>query len=268
MPEADPFDCDRIQRETFVAQVHYQPQMSSTSDVALDLVAEGSSRQPLLVLAGQQTAGRGRGANRWWSAGGGLTFTLVLSGSQSGLPQECWPRFSLHVALAAGETLSAYAPGTPVGLKWPNDVFLGRRKACGILLEVPPAQPDCLVIGIGLNVNNSLEGGPTEIRETATSLVDETGLEHDRTDVLIRLLQELEREVNRVVAGEAALADRWRPLCLVRGRTITHRAATREVTGRCLGVAEDGSLLLETPAGVSPLYGGTLAAVEGLTLAR
>ena len=266
LPET--LDCARIERETFAERLLYLPETPSTSDVALAEVGNSTGPWPLLVLTEHQTSGRGRGANSWWSARGSLTFSLVLPGSLTGLSTEHWPRLSLHVALAVAETLSACAPRSPVGLKWPNDVFLTGRKVCGILLEVPPARPDCLVIGIGCNVNNSLEQAPAELRNAATSLVDSTGTHHSRTDVLIHLLRELQLEIERLATGTADLATRWAPLCLVRGKDVTHSVAGQHRTGRCLGVANDGALLLETAGNCVPVYGGTLSTVAGLHLAR
>ena len=70
----DAFDLKRIEAETFVAEIAYRPEVSSTNDWALELAREGGRRLPLLALASQQTQGRGRGTNRWWSAPGALTF--------------------------------------------------------------------------------------------------------------------------------------------------------------------------------------------------
>src|SRR5438034_451345 len=103
-------------------------------------------------------AGRGRGTNRWWSADGALTFSLVLEAPQERLPMSRWPQVALVAGVAVCEALERMAPRAEMRVKWPNDVYLAGRKICGILSESVPARRDRIVVGIGVNVNNRVQG--------------------------------------------------------------------------------------------------------------
>ena len=91
------FDLPRLLAETFVRRLEFHEELPSTNDLALRLAGDESSETPLLVLANRQTAGRGRGVNRWWSNDGALTFTLVGDFVDPQSPQR-WPQISLVTA--------------------------------------------------------------------------------------------------------------------------------------------------------------------------
>ena len=213
---------DRIQAETFVARVEHHVSLGSTNDRAKELAASDTGALPLLIVADQQTAGRGRGGNRWWTGRGGLAFTLLVEGQSLGDERLSQPLVALATAVAIVEAVtpllqpddakrdarpphragfrraratgrlekSSYAEGH-VGLHWPNDVYVGDRKLAGILVEVLPDRKH--VIGIGLNANNSLADAPPELQQTATTLLDRTGRPHDPTEILTGLLKQLAR---------------------------------------------------------------------------
>ncbi len=253
----DPF---RVERETFVAEAEVHAELASTNDRALHL-AQTATRLPRLVVALRQTAGRGRGANRWWADEGALTFSLLLDVPR--LPLERWPQISLTVGGAVCEAVAALIPAADVRLKWPNDVYVNGRKACGILVEVPPAPvTGRIVIGIGLNVNNSVSGAPAEIRARATSLRDVGGTSLNLTDVLVAVLRGVDSDLASLDAGDPDLAARWRRLCLLSGRSVALHDGARSIAGTCLGIDDDGALLLQTEAGPRRFLGGVVEAFE------
>ena len=150
-----------LQAETFLRGVEHYAKIASTNDRALELCADIELLVPFLVIADHQTSGRGRGANRWWSSDGAILFSVIVDAAEYGLPESRWPQISLTVGAAVCQTLRALLGSeTAVGLKWPNDVWLNGRKAAGILVEVPAVRRGRLVIGVGLNVNNSFESAP------------------------------------------------------------------------------------------------------------
>jgi BirA family transcriptional regulator, biotin operon repressor / biotin---[acetyl-CoA-carboxylase] ligase len=266
-------DTVRLLRETFVARVEYHPTVASTNDRAARLAAQGARDLPLLVVADQQTAGRGRGANRWWTGPGSLAFSLLVEAEMVAADAGRSPLVSLAVAVAVTEAvvsrLTADCPdfragenGTvplnrpDVGIRWPNDVLAAGRKLCGILVEVLPDRRH--VIGIGLNVNNTAADTPAELRTTIATLRDLTGRTHDRTETLIDLLGRLERVFSALRADAASVAARADALCLQRGRSVTLHWGNREVVGDCRGIAADGALLLKTASGVQPFHSGVL----------
>ena len=253
---------ERLQAETFLRGIEHHAEIASTNDRALELCADVNLDVPFLVMADHQTSGRGRGANRWWSSDGAILFSVIVDATEYGLPESRWPQISLTAGAAVCQTLQALLGAeTSVGLKWPNDVWLNGRKAAGILVEIPAARRGRLVIGVGLNVNNSFESAPLELRPLATSLRDEAGIEFDRVEVLVRLLQQLHEDLRSLAADELALRERWQSLCVLRGRTVSITTGQQPVTGQCLGIAHDGALRLQTDSGEQRLYGGVVSRI-------
>ena len=251
-----------LQSDTLLRGVEHHAEIASTNDRALELCADVELPVPFLVIADHQTAGRGRGANRWWSSKGAILFSVIVDAAEYALPESRWPQISLTAGAAVCQTLlELLGAQMSVGLKWPNDVWLNGRKAAGILVEIPAAQRGRLVIGIGLNVNNSFESASPELLKLATSMRDETGIESDRCEVLVRLLRKLDEDLRCLAAGDLSLPERWRNLCVLRDRTVSLDNGQRQVTGRCLGIAEDGALRLQTPSGEQRHYGGVVSRI-------
>src|ERR1700684_1159600 len=143
------FDLDRIQASGLVREVEFHEEIGSTNDRAAELLCGGPLGCPFLVLAAQQTGGRGRGSNRRGSAPGALTFSLVLDAENVGLPTERWPQIALAAGAAVGAAIEQTIPQAAVRLKWPNDVYLAGKKTCGILVEMPANGRGQLIVGIG-----------------------------------------------------------------------------------------------------------------------
>jgi BirA family biotin operon repressor/biotin-[acetyl-CoA-carboxylase] ligase len=250
-----------LQAETFLRGAEHHAEIASTNDRALELCVDATLPTPFLVLADQQTAGRGRGANRWWSSDGALMFSVIVDANEIGLPESRWPQVSLTVGVAVCEVLRQLT-SHPVGLKWPNDVWLSGRKVCGILVEVPPVQRGRLVIGVGLNVNNSFAAAPPELQTLATSIRDESGRDHAPLPVLAQFLRQLDEDLRQLTIDTASLAERWQTNCVLRDRTVSLDLSQQLLTGRCLGIADDGALRLQTSTGEQRLYGGIVRKIE------
>ncbi|QDU90376.1 Bifunctional ligase/repressor BirA [Pirellulimonas nuda] len=256
-------DLHRVSNETFVTAIERHAVIDSTNNRALALAKHASHAEPcLLVLADRQTAGRGRGANTWWSEAGALTFSLLLDCRPLGLPVERWPVASLLTGLAVCDAFDDVLGGADSRVKWPNDVYLAGRKACGILIESADYRKGLLAIGIGVNVNNSASGAPHPLCETAISLSDHTHRPLAEAEVLVRLLQRLEQRLAWAAAGGGDLQAQWRPRCLLTGRQIEALAGESTVAGRCLGIDPDGALLLEAPGGPVRLLSGVVTRVD------
>jgi BirA family biotin operon repressor/biotin-[acetyl-CoA-carboxylase] ligase len=238
-------DTQRIARETFVAGVEHHETTSSTNDLALAAGQQPDVALPLLIVAERQTAGRGRGSNRWWTAPGSLAFSLLLDGrmcpSRLGRPS----LVALGTAVAIVETIEPLGVGR-TGLHWPNDVFVEARKLSGILVEVLPNGRH--IVGVGLNVNNSLAGAPAELQSRITSLADLAGRPLERETLLIDLLHRFERQLALLRTNPTAIGQRANDLCLQRGETLTIHCGGEVVCGQCAGIADDGGLILSVPA--------------------
>jgi BirA family biotin operon repressor/biotin-[acetyl-CoA-carboxylase] ligase len=243
------FDLHRVRCETFVRHLEFHEEIDSTNSRGLAL-AGNAIEFPALVLANRQTAGRGRGNNRWWTDDGGLALSLLLDSKYLSVPPIRWPWISLTTGLAVAEAVSGIVPGADVRLKWPNDVFLNGRKVCGILVETASHHAGFVVIGIGLNVNNSVTTAPMELRSIATSLVDIAGGSFDLTGVLIAVLQSLANCLTWVSGDVPRLAEMWRARCYLDGRTVQVSVGPDDVLGVCQGIDDTGALLLHTESGV------------------
>ncbi len=249
--------------QTCLRSVEWLPEVVSTNTLALQQAADVAVEQlPRLYWADRQTAGRGRGTNAWWSSAGSLTFSVLLAPSAWGLAEAIWPQVSLATGVAVCESLGELFPGMPVGVKWPNDVFCRGRKLGGILLEPSDRVADRLVIGIGLNVNNSLRDAPESIQSLATSLCDESSSATSRELILTRVLRTLDQVFRRLAVGDIDWPVEWSRHCVLTGRRIQVTAGDRVIEGVCAGIDELGALRVGTSTGIERCLGGTVRVIS------
>ena len=142
--------------------------VSSTQDVARKYAEDG---REVVVVAEEQTGGRGRLGRKWFSPRGGLWFSVVLRRIETPVTLVC-----LAAGLAVAEAVEELTGLKPC-LKWPNDVLINGRKVCGVLVEgkFTGEKLSYLIVGVGLNVNIPLDSFPPSIRGKATSLLNELG---------------------------------------------------------------------------------------------
>jgi BirA family transcriptional regulator, biotin operon repressor / biotin---[acetyl-CoA-carboxylase] ligase len=249
---------------TFVRRAEHFESLPSTNDRALEIAAGlPASSVPMLILADRQSAGRGRGRNQWFAADGVLTFTLIVEPRAWRIDRSLWPRLSVAVGGAIAESLTAWSSTDRPLLKWPNDVLIRGRKVCGILIETSPANPERLVIGIGINVLNSFEGAPRDVAARAISLREASGdLLPGRFSVLHAVLQQLDRDFQSLAEGATDLLARWRKVCALTGRMVAITEPDRVVSGVCSGLEDDASLLLRTESGPQRCYAGTVTVLD------
>lgn len=258
-------DPQRIARESFARFVECFDELPSTNDLALRMAPDARTLTPRLLIARRQTAGRGRGANLWWSAPGALTFSLILDVDDIRLSRSQWPCVALTAALSICEAVQTLVPGADVGLKWPNDVWLNERKIAGILVEIPqcrPPVPARLVVGVGWNVNNSFDDAPIKIQAVGTSLCDALSESFDPTTVLLNWLTRFMFNLVELAQRPTDLAARWRQLCVLRSRIVTVASGDEIVSGRCGGIEDDGSLIIETVDGAQRCYAGVVRSID------
>ena len=246
-------DIERIIRETFVARAEHHAVLGSTNDLARQ---HNDSRLPLLIIADRQTAGRGRGANRWWTGEGSLAFSLLLPADMFPSGQTRPPLAGLAAAVAIVEVVEPLIPGQSVSIHWPNDVYVGDRKLAGILVEVLSDRRH--VLGIGLNTNNATSEAPVELRKKVVTLRDLIGRPLDRADVLIGLLGRLEKQLDRLAERPVEVAREAGRLCGQVGQSLLIKMGTKTERGRCLGIADDGGLMLAAADGPRTFHSGTL----------
>lgn len=251
-------DANRLTSATLLAAVEHYAQLGSTQDRARLAAAEPTAQLPLLIVADRQTAGRGRAENAWWTGEGALAFSLLFDPQRFGCPRRPAPKLSLAVGVAL---VDAIAPRLisgrfPLGLHWPNDIYVGGRKLAGILVEVLPDGRH--IVGVGLNTNNRTADAPVALRQQVVTLADLTGRRHDHTELLIDLLAALDVRLRQLGADDPALVAVLDTLCLQHDQQLTVYVGAEAITGRCIGIAGDGGLMLDTAAGRRTFHSGTL----------
>ena len=122
-------------------------------------------------------------------------------------------------------------------------------------------RPGLIVIGIGINVNNSFTDAPAELRSIATSLIDVATRSFELTDVLISQLRQIEYRIGTVIAGSEDLAEAWRTRCMLEGRTLSIDVGSKRVTGICHGIDDDGALIIQTEGGIERSFAGVVSQI-------
>ena len=233
-------DADAFAAALAVPRVVLMPSVSSTMDEAHRLGAEGAPGGTL-VVADEQTAGRGRGGKRWTSQPGlGLWMTLLeRPGTASGLDV-----LSLRIGLHAAPVLELFS-GAPVQIKWPNDLYVGSRKLAGILVEARwrEQKADWVSIGIGVNII-----APAEV-DTAVGLLAGTR----RSVVILALVPALRAAaMARGPLTAAELAEYGRR------DYARDRRCVKPAEGLAGGITNDGALIISGEHGVAYYRAGSL----------
>lgn len=213
-----------------------RPYVWCESCTSTQLLLDGSMPEGAVAVTEEQTAGRGR-LGRVWEAppGRAILFSVVLR-PPAGRPV---PQLSIVAGVAVARTLEAAAPPLASRLKWPNDVMLDGRKACGILAE---ARDGVVVLGIGLNVNQRADEFPPTPHYPPTSLRVVTGRDHARVPLLAELLWQLEAAYDEWQAGglEALHAE-----LVARDFLAGRDVLVDGVPARALGIDPSGAFAVE-----------------------
>ncbi|HAD81140.1 MAG: biotin--[acetyl-CoA-carboxylase] ligase [Candidatus Edwardsbacteria bacterium RifOxyA12_full_54_48] len=231
----------------FGRKLFYFDRLDSTSSHLAEL-SKGLAGQGTVVIAEQQTAGRGRQGNSWYSPPGpGLYFSLLLKPK---LPSIKLSGLTLALGCSAAEAIEKVVKN-PIAVKWPNDLYCNSRKVGGILTEMQShgGLIDNAVVGIGLNVNN--QSVPPELSDIASSLLLETGKTCSREDLLIGLLTRLEDDYRAFAKqGLPAFADRLSGRFFLKGkRASVQDGLNLQLKGVVIGFDSDGGLLLADDRG-------------------
>ncbi|MGB9232843.1 MAG: biotin--[acetyl-CoA-carboxylase] ligase [Terriglobales bacterium] len=242
----------------FAKQIHHYYKTGSTNSEAMQAAAEGAP-EGSVFLAEEQLAGRGRSAHSWHSPQStGIYCSVILRPS---VP----PSDALLLSLAAGLAVDAavsQSTQVAVDLKWPNDVFCGGKKFCGILTEMnaEATRVRYLVVGVGINVNQTKF--PSELRAIATSLRLETGTEWSRVELCAALLKSLDREYRALLGDRSAARDSVLQRFQENSSSVRGRNVRVEENGDLEGVTEGldarGFLQVRTPDGLRTVLSGTV----------
>jgi BirA family biotin operon repressor/biotin-[acetyl-CoA-carboxylase] ligase len=230
----------RLKGSLFGKKIYHFFKIDSTNRVALELAQAGEA-EGAVILAEEQTAGRGRAGRSWLSEkAAGIYVTLVLRPKLA--PVQA-PLLTMMAGLSAHTAVQAVS-GLEVDLKWPNDLLINGKKVGGILTEMmaEPNQVRYVIVGIGLNVNQ--EKFPAELAGVATSLRATSGKAQSRLELLVLLLREFETDYNRFLReGSASIVERFEALSsYARGKRVRVTSGDEVFVGMTAGLGPEGLL--------------------------
>lgn len=241
--------------------VHCFEITESTNLQACRLADEGGP-EGLVVIADQQSAGKGRMGRRWESPAGVNLYASILLRPPI-LPLEA-SRLTFLSAVAVCRTIKC-CTGLQATVKWPNDVLLQGAKVGGLLNEMSSEtdRVHYVVLGIGVNLNMQREQFPADLLYPATSLALAGGRPVSRLDFTRVLLQETDALYQTYLQnGSPPIMAAWSELCDLIGCQVQAESAHGLITGAMIGLAEDGALLVRTATGkIEHIYAGDVRPV-------
>lgn len=251
----------RLRGSLFGKRIYHFFKTDSTNGVALELGHAGEP-EGAVVLAEEQTAGRGRAGNSWHSERAtGIYATILLRPKLA--PVQA-PLLTMMAGLSAHSAIQGVS-GLSVDLKWPNDLLIQGKKVGGILTEMhaEPSQVRFVIVGIGINVNQ--ERFPPELAKAATSLRVETGRMQSRLDVLVRFLREFENDYAAFLRdGAGSVVKRFETVSsYARGKRVRVTNGKEIFTGVTAGLENEGLLRVKRDDGeVTTVIAGEVAEIR------
>lgn len=255
------YDWDRLADRVRPLRLRHSRRTTSTNDWAKQEAESGAARAPAVFLAESQSAGRGRGANTWWSPRGNVAATFVLAQNA----HIAFGLVPLLAGLAVRRALVRLTACEEISLKWPNDLVGGGRKMAGLLGE-RLRRVD--LIGVGVNVNAGGSEAPAELRERIVSLRELTGRVWDLTEVA----GEISREMHQVFSLKSEMAA----LGMLKEYARHHWPTGKEIEvvdtdrvarigGRCDGIDSQGRLIVNAGQQSHSLLTGSIISVTPAT---
>jgi BirA family biotin operon repressor/biotin-[acetyl-CoA-carboxylase] ligase len=235
-------------------RVEYFATIGSTNDVASSRAVSGDHEGSVFV-AEAQTAGRGRRGRTWFSPpSAGLYVSTILAPARSRDVERATLLMTLAAGVALVEGVKA-ATGLAASLKWPNDLYVGKRKLAGILAE---GAGDAVVLGYGINV--SAAAYPPELADRVTALESELGRSVDRARVFADTLCALAARYDDLLDGRFdAILDAWRSFApSAQGTRVSWTTPSGTQTGTTAGIDDRGALLVRVANGIERIVAGEL----------
>ncbi len=234
--------------DTFGRTIHYEETVSSTQKIAHKLAYDGVN-EGTIVVAEEQIAGRGRLDRVWHSPKySGVWMSIIL---RPAIPISQAPQLTLLTAVSVASGIQELTGLLPE-IKWPNDILINGKKCVGILTELQ-AEADrinSVIIGIGLNVNQTVEDFPKEIQTKATSLRIEAGTKINRAELIQVVLKKLEQLYNEYLEhGFYPIKLLWEAYAISIGKEIVASTLKGKISGYAKGITDEGVLLIEDNSG-------------------
>lgn len=229
-------------KEKYQDRIFHFQQTGSTMDEARKLAGEGCPHMSV-VVAEQQNLGRGRLNRKWFSAKGGLWFTLIL---RPDIPPPMAYIYNFAASLSLSQSISSLF-GIQVSVKWPNDLLLEGRKLAGLLSEME-TRGDMIrfiSIGIGINVNNS----PEKDEPKAISLRSTLGKTVSRKKILQAFLDDFQNRTERIDCAQ--IIEQWKQQTSTIGSSVRIETLGETFEGLAVDVDETGALIIKDDGGAT-----------------
>ena len=224
---------------------YFLPETDSTNAEVIRRLSSHPSEEGLVVIADCQTGGKGRSGRVWHSAPGtGIYLSMLI---QPNFSPERIPIVTLMAGLAAAIAVNEFIP-QPAQLKWPNDLLLNNKKIAGVLCEYHATKVPAVIIGIGINVNHTQF--PDDIKDIATSLKLESGLETNRTTLIKQLVKQFDFQYSELKNNKIqALIDNWTRHSDLFGKSIIISKGDQSITGKAVRLDNLGRLVVLNESG-------------------
>lgn len=224
---------------------HFLHETDSTNAEIIRHLSRHPSEEGLIVIADCQTGGKGRSGRVWYSASGtGIYLSMLI---QPDLSPEQLPIVTLMAGLATAIAVNKFIP-KPAQLKWPNDLLLNNKKIAGVLCEYHAAKVPAVIIGIGINVNHTQF--PDDIKDIATSLKLESGLETNRTKLIKQLVTQLDFQYSELKNNKIqALIDNWTSHSDLFGKSTSISKGGQSISGKAIRLDNLGRLVVLNESG-------------------
>ncbi len=248
---------DMLTTEIVGSKIVCYDSVSSTNDAAKELALEykneGKEFDGTLVIAFEQTGGKGRLGREWHSPRGGVWLSVAFDASDWGVVQ----RLSMISGIAAADTLKEF--GIDAKLKWPNDVVVEDKKLAGILCETIAKGDKAVasVIGIGVNLDFHKDALPNDLQDTATTALDILGDEVNPADFIVSLAENIEKRYNELLNDELeSLVETYSGMLETLGKEVHVETSEGELKGTAIDITDEGALVIDTPEGTATIRSG------------
>ena len=239
--------CKGLGTSIFSTNMVFHRSLDSTNILAKELATKGSP-EGTIVLTEKQTQGMGRMGRQWLSPGYvNLLFSILLYPNIK--PDQTFV-LTMTLALATIEAIKERSGLTPM-IKWPNDLYVDRKKLAGILAEFSLAHGriEYVILGLGLNVNWNPDH-EADVTNPATSILQETGLKMSRNDLLVGILRQFEDYYRDVSAGKIDdFYRRWNELSLIMGKEVKIQSEKESIRGTAIRIDKKGALVIRDNQG-------------------
>ena len=240
----EPLDVDEIQnnlKTKYIGKkVFVYNSTSSTNDLARRYASD-KNNDGLAIFAEEQSAGRGRTGNKWFSKRSDSILCSIILNSTELNPES----LSLTCAIAAADAI-----GKSARIKWPNDIMIKGKKVAGILLEaISSHNITTYIIGIGINCHQDKDSFPKEIQPIATSIDIESKSTCDRIRLAKRLLSSLDYWIEKANQNSSKIIEQWHKLSIQLGHRISLSYNGKKYSGNCIGIDPEHGLILNLDTG-------------------